>query len=590
MRNLLPLILLGSLGLSSVAHAVPTWVGHQGRMLDSLGDPLVGVHELSFAIYDTASGGSPMWQESHSVSFDAGAYSVVLGSQTPISQELIAGGSLHLGIAVDGAPEMSPRIPIGSVPYAIWADQAGSAAELVPGAVIDAAEIRVNGTTVIGSDGTVSGMIQWSDIQGVPDELTSPSPLASLLCTEGQQPTVISGSWACAADDDHDHNAADISDGVLDINRLPVGSGSDSVAAGDHTHSYSDLTNTPTTFNDLSGCSNGKIPVYNGSSWSCGDPGLSAESDPSVNALGKATLNCSSGQVAKWNGSGWACANDADTLTTWNTLGGIPSGFADGVDNGITTESDPTVNALAKASLSCSSGQIAKWNGSAWACATDAGLTSESDPNVNALGKASLSCSSGQYASFNGSTWVCATLPAYQPITTYTRWGRTSCPSGASTVYTGWIAHGHYQHGGGPTNYYCLHDSPEYNQVNAGNQNGALLYKVEYEMSGYGLAALNGVHDYDARCVVCEVPRRTQIMIGARRNCPSGWTREYEGYLMGQHYTQAASELICVDASPEAHGSNGNQNGGLLYPTEFENGGNVPYNHDWEMTCVVCSK
>lgn len=48
---------------------------------------------------------------------------------------------------------------------------------------------------------------------------------------------------------------------------------------------------------------------------------------------------CTSGQVAKWDGTVWACAADVDT----NTLGG----------------------------LSCASGQIAKWNGSIWACAAD---------------------------------------------------------------------------------------------------------------------------------------------------------------------------------------------------------------------------
>lgn len=39
------------------------------------------------------------------------------------------------------------------------------------------------------------------------------------------------------------------------------------------------------------------------------------ENDPSVNALGKASLSCSAGQVAKFNGSSWACGNDIDTDT-----------------------------------------------------------------------------------------------------------------------------------------------------------------------------------------------------------------------------------------------------------------------------------
>ena len=55
-------------------------------------------------------------------------------------------------------------------------------------------------------------------------------------------------------------------------------------------------------------------------------------------------LGCASGQVAKWNGAAWACAADADTVTIDNdTLG----------------------------TLSCAAGQVAAWTGAAWACAAD---------------------------------------------------------------------------------------------------------------------------------------------------------------------------------------------------------------------------
>lgn len=39
------------------------------------------------------------------------------------------------------------------------------------------------------------------------------------------------------------------------------------------------------------------------------------ESDPNVNALGKASLSCSEGQVPKFVGGSWACGNDIDTNT-----------------------------------------------------------------------------------------------------------------------------------------------------------------------------------------------------------------------------------------------------------------------------------
>lgn len=52
----------------------------------------------------------------------------------------------------------------------------------------------------------------------------------------------------------------------------------------------------------------------------------------------------------------------------------------------VTTETDPTVNALGKASLSCSTNQIAKWNGSAWACAADSNTTYTAGMGLNLAG------------------------------------------------------------------------------------------------------------------------------------------------------------------------------------------------------------
>ncbi len=113
-------------------------------------------------------------------------------------------------------------------------------------------------------------------------------------------------------------------------------------------------------------CSAGQSPRYNGSAWTCATlvTGYNTETDPTVNALGKATLSCSSGQVVKWNGSSWACAADTDTDTntdiywTGTSTNLVPA----------TARTSLGLNALASATLSCSSGQTINWNGSAWVC------------------------------------------------------------------------------------------------------------------------------------------------------------------------------------------------------------------------------
>ena len=84
------------------------------------------------------------------------------------------------------------------------------------------------------------------------------------------------------------------------------------------------------------------------------------------------------------------------------------------------------------------------------------------------------------------------------------------------------------------------------------------------------------------------------LMMPARNDCPSGWTKEYHGYLMTAYYAHAHStEFICVDGNPEyVHGSQQNRDGALLYPVEGRCGSLpcLPYVEGRELTCAVCTK
>lgn len=57
-------------------------------------------------------------------------------------------------------------------------------------------------------------------------------------------------------------------------------------------------------------------------------------------------------------------------------------------DDGIISETDPTVNTLGKAVLSCTNNQIAKWNGTTWVCAADVAgaLTLPYSGSTNSVG------------------------------------------------------------------------------------------------------------------------------------------------------------------------------------------------------------
>ncbi|KAF6019084.1 hypothetical protein EB796_022581 [Bugula neritina] len=57
------------------------------------------------------------------------------------------------------------------------------------------------------------------------------------------------------------------------------------------------------------------------------------------------------------------------------------------------------------------------------------------------------------------------------------------------------------------------------------------------------------------------------MMIPAKRSCPSGWTKEYEGYLMTAHNSHRhPTTYECVDQYPEyITGMSANTNGVLFY-------------------------
>ena len=85
------------------------------------------------------------------------------------------------------------------------------------------------------------------------------------------------------------------------------------------------------------------------------------------------------------------------------------------------------------------------------------------------------------------------------------------------------------------------------------------------------------------------------MMIPATNKCPSGWTREYHGYLMTSHYAEKhSSEFVCIDVNAEAvPGGYRNTNGALLYLVQVNCGFGipcVPYVEGKELTCVVCTK
>ena len=103
----------------------------------------------------------------------------------------------------------------------------------------------------------------------------------------------------------------------------------------------------------------------------------------------------------------------------------------------------------------------------------------------------------------------------------------------------------HYTHSGGAANYLCLPKVPKYDRYKDGAQHGGLVYGTEYELSFNPFD--KNLQDHNAVCAVCYVESRgSMLMMPARNDCPSGWTEEYHGYLMTEHYTHKSLSLIHI--------------------------------------------
>ena len=127
MLRSLPLLLLTLLFALPARAQVPQDFAYQGRLTDAVGASLAGPVDLTFAIYDVPTGGTPLYEEEHlAVPLDDnGAFTVLIGDGDVISgsfdAERFSGPERYLEVIVEDEP-LDPRQPLSSVPYALVAE------------------------------------------------------------------------------------------------------------------------------------------------------------------------------------------------------------------------------------------------------------------------------------------------------------------------------------------------------------------------------------------------------------------------------------------------------------------------------------
>lgn len=118
-------------GLISTAFAeVPAIISYQGILTDTNGAPLTGNYDLTVRIYEQQSGGTAIWNETHTgVSISGGVFNIQLGSVTPFSATVDFSIPYWLGISIrrngvdplNGGTELTPRTQFTSVGTAMMA-------------------------------------------------------------------------------------------------------------------------------------------------------------------------------------------------------------------------------------------------------------------------------------------------------------------------------------------------------------------------------------------------------------------------------------------------------------------------------------
>jgi hypothetical protein len=131
MKKILLFIWFLAVALSQFVPAqIPQTISYQGVLTGTDGSPVTnGTFSLTFKLYNDASKGDTLWQETQDVEVSKGVFSVILGSKTPLN--LPFDEQYWLGITISGGAELSPRVPLSSSPYSL--NSHSTIAETEPG-------------------------------------------------------------------------------------------------------------------------------------------------------------------------------------------------------------------------------------------------------------------------------------------------------------------------------------------------------------------------------------------------------------------------------------------------------------------------
>jgi len=129
-------------------------VSFQGRLTDADGAPVADdTYTVRFQLFETPTGGSAQWEESHTVTTQDGVFSTLLGTETVLDPDAFE-TMPYLALTIDGQA-LAPRTLLTAVPYAMKSFRLNEEA-LVAGQNVTITQ-RADGALQIGAAGGGTG-------------------------------------------------------------------------------------------------------------------------------------------------------------------------------------------------------------------------------------------------------------------------------------------------------------------------------------------------------------------------------------------------------------------------------------------------
>ena len=177
---------------------------------------------------------------------------------------------------------------------------------------------------------------------------------------------------------------------------------------------------------------------------------------------------------------------------------------------------------------------------------------------------------------------------------TYTYWGKSKCLINRTTVYNGYTSGGQFtiRDGYAGSSNLCVSNNSKHHEIQSIIYPSSNKIRIAGTQITVPKTYISHVpYRYqNIPCAVCHVSTRSsQIMIPGTYQCLSGWTAEYDGWLMGGRYNSTNTPFCMAKMPEEIPGVNGGTYIEHMYAGCTRGIPCPPYDENKEMSCVVCT-